>query len=269
MSTSTRPLTPFEVLAVKYGTRRARRNEVFLNYHLSGEPDGAIEMDYYFWILRNEHHVVLVDCGFSLAGGTSRGRTQLADPLTLLESVGLPPSSVDRLILSHAHYDHAGNLARIPDVPIVLGAEELEFWSGPYASREQFSHSVDEDDLDTLRHAAAAGRVTEVTSAYEVVPGIRAVRVGGHTPGQLVVIVTAASGEVMIASDALHYYEELEHDRLFSSLTSVPQTYAAVDVVRDFQRRPGAVVVASHDPLVAERFPALAGDRLGLIRKVA
>ena len=38
----------YEVLAVRYGTRTTTRSETFLNFHVYGEPDAAIPMDYYF-----------------------------------------------------------------------------------------------------------------------------------------------------------------------------------------------------------------------------
>ncbi len=59
----------YEVLAVRYGTRQASAREVFLNYHSYGEPDRPLGMDYFFWIIRNKARTVVVDTGFSAAGG--------------------------------------------------------------------------------------------------------------------------------------------------------------------------------------------------------
>ena len=57
----------------------------------------------------------------------------------------------------------------------------------------------------------------------------------------------------MLASDAVHYYEELERDRPFSIVASLADMYAAFDRIRALAEA-GARVVAGHDPLVAERF---------------
>src|SRR5262249_61206556 len=67
-----------------------------------------------------------------------------------------------------------------------------------------------------------------------------------------------AAGPVVLASDAVHYYEELERDRPFSTVASLPDMYAAFDQIRELAQD-GARVVAGHDPLVAERFPSRAG----------
>ena len=72
--------------------------------------------------------------------------------------------------------------------------------------------------------------------------------------------MATAGGPVILASDAVHYYEELERDRPFSIVASLADMYAAFDQIRELAA--GARVVAGHDPLVAERFgdPADAHD---------
>jgi len=59
----------YEVLAVRYGTRQASAAEVFLNYHAYREPDRPLGMDYFFWVARNPARTVVIDTGFSPAGG--------------------------------------------------------------------------------------------------------------------------------------------------------------------------------------------------------
>ena len=71
-------------------------------------------------------------------------------------------------------------------------------------------------------------------------------------------------GPVILASDAVHYYEELERDRPFSIVASLADMYAAFDQIRELASG-GARVVAGHDPLVAERFGHPA-DPPGVIR---
>src|SRR5262249_58449242 len=58
-------------------------------------------------------------------------------------------------------------------------------------------------------------------------------QVGGHTAGQAIVTVATAAGPVVLASDAVHYYEELERDRPFSTVASLADMYAAFDQIRE------------------------------------
>ena len=97
----------YEVLVIKYGTRSTTRADVFLNYGLYGEPDAPIQMDYFCWVVRNAARTVLVDTGFSQAGGGARGRTMLADPRDALAGLGVNMSDEPTVVITHAHYDHA------------------------------------------------------------------------------------------------------------------------------------------------------------------
>ena len=78
----------YEVLAVRYGTRQASAAEVFLNYHVYREPDRPLGMDYFFWVARNPARSVVIDTGFSPAGGAARGRTMLMDTVPALRAAG-------------------------------------------------------------------------------------------------------------------------------------------------------------------------------------
>jgi glyoxylase-like metal-dependent hydrolase (beta-lactamase superfamily II) len=174
----------YEVLAIRYGTRTATKAESYLNFHVYGEPDEPFGMDYFCWLVRDADRTVLIDCGFGVGPGRRRGRTTLVDPLSALSALGV--DRVDQVVVSHAHYDHIGNLHRFPDAEIVIARREYEFWTGPYAGRIQFAHSTEADELAHLAAVRAQGRLRLVEDTLDLAPGIELVVVGGHTPGQLV-----------------------------------------------------------------------------------
>src|SRR5438067_1662906 len=82
-----------------------------------------------------------------------------------------------------------------------------------YAARRQYAHSAEIEELEALAAAGDAGRVQLFEGSIEVAPGITVTEVGGHTAGQSIVTVRTSEGVVLLASDALHYYEEAELDR--------------------------------------------------------
>jgi len=244
-----------EVLAVRYGTRTTTRAESYLNWHVYGEPDEAFRMDYFFWVVRDGGRTTVVDCGFDPEVGRRRGREVLVDPVEALAALGVDAATVDRLVVSHAHYDHIGNLDRFPAAEIVMTARELAFWTGPYAGRVQFAHSTESDEIATLARAAGEGRVTTFCGSWELGEGFALVEVGGHTPGQLIARVAAEGGEVVLATDALHFYDELTQDRPFFVVADLEAMYAGFDTLRDLTEVPGRVLVAGHDVDVGRRFP--------------
>jgi glyoxylase-like metal-dependent hydrolase (beta-lactamase superfamily II) len=262
-----------EVLAVRYGTRIATRADSYLNYHVYGEPDGSFPMDYFFWLVRGAGRTVLVDCGFGAGPGRRRGRTTLVDPVVALSALGVEPGSVDQLVVSHAHYDHIGNLHRFPDAEVVIARREYEFWTGPYAGRVQFAHSTEADELGRLAAVRDEGRLRLVEDTLDLAPGIELVVVGGHTPGQLVAQVALPRGAAVLAADALHFYEELERDRPFFVVADLLDMYKGFDLLREMTQDPGRLLVAGHDAAVGERFagrvPGLPDDLADLVVRIS
>ena len=250
----------YQVTIVKYGTRSTVKSDVYLNYQLYRQDDSPIEMDYFFWVVKNAERTVVVDTGFSRHGGEVRGRTLLADVSDLFEYFGVDPSQAPAIVLTHAHYDHAGNLNSFPSSKVFMADQEFEFWSSRHAQRTMFHHSVEDDELAYLNQVKKEGRLTLFDDRLEIAPGIEALVVGGHTPGQSVVKVQTEEGVVLLASDAIHYYEEYERDMLFMSVADLVAMYEGFDRIRDMVRS-GEVehLVSGHDPDTLRRFTPASG----------
>lgn len=249
----------YEVLAIRYGTVNTTRANLLYRYHAYGENDTPIQMDYYFWVIRNDTETILLDTGFFPAAGTRRGRNCLVDPVVALEQIGIGADDVSRIIVSHFHYDHIGNIAAFPRATVSAQAKELDFWLSPIAKRFQFASTSEQNELDHLDASAREGRLTTIDGNAELAPGITARLVGGHCPGQQIITVSTQSGPVVLASDALHLYEELELDRPFEVFSDLPATYATYDTLAQLVSD-GASLVAGHDPDVMRRYPALSPE---------
>jgi glyoxylase-like metal-dependent hydrolase (beta-lactamase superfamily II) len=243
-----------EVLAVRYGTRATCASQVYLNWFQYGDPDYPLDMDYFFWLVRGDGHVVLVDTGFTPEVGARRGRTTTMPPLEALQRLDVQPSDVDTVVVTHGHYDHTGHVSAFADAEVVMSGRELDFWSGPYAHRAQFAHAAEWSDLDLLAQRDQRGEIRRVSGREQITPGVAVREVGGHTPGQLIVEVDAEQRPVVLASDSVHYYDELERDRPFVVVADLEAMYAGFDTVNELASAPGAVVVPGHDPEVMRKF---------------
>lgn len=251
--------SPWEVIAVRYGTRMTVKSAVYLNYDQYGEPDAPLQMDYFFWILRNAQEVIIIDTGFSAAAGERRQRKMTVPPARALAHLGIDPAAVKRLVLTHAHWDHTGNIGLFPNAQILMSRTEFAFIGSALARRPMLANVLDEDDNRLILQLAAQGRVTFLGPADRSIEGVVLRELPGHAPGQLAVIVERSGGNVILSSDVAHYYEELARDRPFIIVTDLMAMYRSLEILRDLAAQPGAVVVPGHDPEVMRRFPAM-GD---------
>lgn len=254
----------YDVVAVHYGSLDTRKSELFYRYESYGDADAAVQMAYYFWILLGGDGTILVDTGFDPDVGARRGRRCLCAPMEALARLEVDASSVSTLVVTHLHYDHVGNLAAFPEAQLVVPKRELEFWTSPHAVRHQFAAHVEPDEIAHVEAARRSGRVRLTEDTEEIVPGVTGIVVGGHSPGQQVTVVAGGRGDVVLTSDAVHFYEELELDRPFGVVADLEAMYGAYDLVKDLGAAPGAVVVPGHDPEVMARFPSVGGQEGGL-----
>lgn len=253
----------YEVIAIRYGDWQTTKGHCYFRYFSYGEPDASLRMDFFAWLIRGEDRVVLVDTGYSAEAIATRPGRSITMPVTdALEALGVPPSSVEDIIVTHLHYDHTGNLSAFPDARLHVQKRELEFWTSRYAAFPPQTASSEAGEIDYVRRAVESGRARLLDGDDRIAEGIRVELVGGHTPGQQIVVV---EGErpVILASDAVHYYEELERDRPFEIFTTMTDMYDTYAMLREREKTQGAVIVAGHDPLVMDRFPVIASSEAG------
>jgi glyoxylase-like metal-dependent hydrolase (beta-lactamase superfamily II) len=249
----------WSVLAVRYGTLQTTRSDAYYRYQAYGEPDGPQRLDYFFWIVRRGDETILVDTGFDPEVGRRRGRTCLIEPAEAMAQLGVSADTVSRVVLTHLHYDHTGNLGRFPDAQLLVSARELDFWLGPLARRAQFAHAVEATELGQVLAAVDAGRVRRLEGGEEIADGVHAVLLGGHSPGQIALGIDGRAGWIVLASDAMHFYEELERDRPFGVLADLAGMYEAYDTLRELSGAPHAQLVPGHDAAVMARYPRVEG----------
>ena len=249
----------WEVLALRYASRPSTRDNVFYRYHEYGEPDGPQEMSYYLWVLRNRDATIVVDTGYSAAGGRRRGRGHLIAPLDALRQIGIRLDRVDLLVNTHLHYDHTGHLDAFADTPLLVNQTELSAWTGPLALRKHYAAHIEPDEVAVVQHRAERSTLTLMSGEHSVADGITAIEVGGHSPGQTILAIEGEHGRVVLASDAVHFYEEIERDLACGVLVDLERVYRAYDTIRDLLGEDGATLLTGHDPLVMDKFEPIPG----------
>lgn len=115
------------------------------------------------------------------------------------------------------------------------------------------------DEIARFVHHLHAGRLHLHEPEHEVMPGLTMHLIGSHCAGQEIARVHTKRGWVVLASDALHYYEEYEWGLPFPVATEITAMLAALDrgrVLADSDVH----VIPSHDPKVLDRYPPARPD---------
>ena len=171
---------------------------------------------------------------------------------------------VETVILTHLHYDHIGNLDKFPAARFYVPQIEMQYATGPdmqyYFLRRPYGPREINNVIDYLYQE----RVTVHGPVLDLLSGISLHHVGGHTAGQEIVRVRTQRGWLVLASDALHYYEELERTIPFAVAHDISKMLAAHGTIRELADSDDHVVPA-HDPLVMSRYPAPRADLEGFV----
>lgn len=240
----------YKAFALRYATIDRLASQTFLTWK---GPDRPMRLDFFFWALRTGERTIVIDTGFSPFSSEKRRRPYLHRPADLLRRIGIVPEQVSDVILTHLHYDHVGNLADFPAATFHVQAREVAAATGPDMVHHLLREHYEAHDLATLVHLIHEGRVRFHDGTSEVAPGVRVHLVPGHTAGLQAVEVATITGPLVIASDAVHYYANLEQENPFPALVDVA---GELNAFGRLSALAGSVarLVPGHDPQVLARF---------------
>ena len=254
----------YEVYAIKYARRDSTRNQnlLFADLH-----DGPMPIDYYVWAIINNERSIVVDIGFDATEAEVRGRQHLRCPAESLAQIGISPQDVKDVILTHIHYDHCGNLGRFPNARFFLQDREMAFATGRNMLHDILRHAYTASHVQALIGAVYDKRVVFVDQTAEIAPGVTVHHVGGHTDGLQIVRVRTRRGWVVLASDAAHFYANMDLPNPYPLLYSVGDMLRGFETLRALADSP-THIIPGHDPLVMERFPAQSENSKGVIARL-
>ena len=252
-------LPDYEIYAIKYAWRDARRTDHFIG----GDPhDAPMPMDYFTWVVKGKDRVVVVDTGFTAEVAKQRKRQWLRCPVETMSELGVRAADVEDVVITHLHYDHVGNFHKYPNARFHLQEEEMHFATGHYA--RYFRHSFEPEDVVGMVRLNFKGRVEMHRGDFDLAPGISLHFLGGHTAGLQVVRVHTHRGWVVLASDAAHYFEHMRTNRFFVAAFHLGDMVDGYRTVERLAASPDHII-PGHDPLVMQLYPAASEKLEGVV----
>ncbi|NMH99717.1 N-acyl homoserine lactonase family protein [Pseudonocardia acidicola] len=159
-----------------------------------------------------------------------------------LKTMGVGLDEIDYVILSHLHFDHAGNVRMFENTNarLVVSDKELEFATG---FDELFNGAHLKTDYEGLNFETVSGDT-------DFLPGVRLIQTPGHTPGCMSMQVDLPdTGTMIFTSDAVYMGDSYGPPATPAAIVNnMEQFYSSVEKLRGIQEKTGAQMIFGHDP---------------------
>ena len=150
-----------------------------------------------------------------------------------LDQLGVKPSDIKFLAISHTHPDHVGNVGLFPTSMLLVQKAEYEWPSPLGVARFKAEHPVSklEGDHDVF----GDGTITIIATA-------------GHTPGhQSLLVKLPKTGAVLLSGDAVHFKDNWDNRRVPTLNTDSDKSVASMQRIADILAKEKAQLWINHD----------------------
>ena len=251
----------YEVYALRFG--------VLPQFRVSGlianaDSSRRLDIPVMVWLLKGRGRNILVDSGFHQQKFIDQWKVQqFRSPADAVLAAGVKPEDVTDIIVTHAHWDHAGGLDLFPKATVWIQRDEFLYYTGEAWHARNTHGGIDADHMLTLVKLNTEGRVRFVNGDdQEIIPGIRCYTGGRHTHASQYVGVQTAGGTAVVTSDNMYLYENLEKRVPIAQTLDATSNLKAHERIRTLAADL-ALIVPGHDPAVFERFTRIAD---GIVR---
>lgn len=245
----------YEVYAIRYATLQ--------NFPLAGLVKGAdkakkLDIPGYIWLVRGGGHNILVDSGFYRPEFMKDWKpADYVRPDEAVARVGLKPDDITDLLITHAHWDHLDGADLFPKAQIWIQRDEYVYYTADAWQSGGKHGGVYFDDVAYLLRANTEGRLHLVDGEREILPGIRVYTGGRHTYASQYVSVTGKPGPIVLASDNVYMYLNLDKHLPIAQTFDEASNLKAQDTMKTLVKDP-RLIIPGHDPEVLSRFPKVA-----------
>ena len=260
-------LPEYEIYAIRYAKQDKRAEG---HMFLGGDHNKMIQgLDFFTYALKGAGRNWIVDTGMTEPKAKRMGRAYdfICRPSEALARIGIDAKSEPDVILTHAHFDHVGTMEDYPKARFHIQDEEMIHVTGRDMTHRAVPRRLSPrghqaPDRPRLWGAHGVPRRRRGVGAGDRVPLL-----GGHARGQAVLRVHTARGWVILASDAVHVFEETDEERPFAIFYDLP---GMLEGYRRINRLAGSrdLIIPGHDARVTKAYPAAAPGLEGQILRL-
>lgn len=203
------------------------------------------------YVIDTGKDVILVDTG--LPAGTPEEKPteksaaytgkDICSYMDALSALGYKPEQVTKILLTHKHSDHSGELRSFPHAQIYVNADELS--------------TAELKDIPNLTPVHFTdGAYYNFPESQKICDGVYFIKAKGHTNGNSLVIAENDGLFYMFQADITYVDEALYENKLSVVFDDLPAARQALDRVREFVRNHPTVYMGTHTPQGYENLEA-------------
>jgi glyoxylase-like metal-dependent hydrolase (beta-lactamase superfamily II) len=233
-----------KLYACFYGSSPFRESFAFSD----GKKDASINIAWSFYVLKTGSNVTLIDTGFSDENLASKWKLKdFTKPERLLESLSIDPVKVNRVVITHLHFDHLNNLPLFTHAQVVISRQDRDDYlakkpSGGMVYNEAVAVVLRDD---TRTHVVDKMETLEGGLIFEVI--------GGHTRGSSVVRFSHAGTRYVLTGDECYLCANAREQRAIGVAFNRQANAAFLASIADL----ATVILPCHDPIIFTKFPSV------------
>ena len=260
------PAPLYEIYALKYAGPFPRKLAMVL---WNEGWDENVEVNYYIWAIKGKDETIVVDAGTGLTEANKRKLKGYINPIDALKRIGVDESRVNKVIITHMHFDHVGGMEMFPQAfpkaKFYIQKKEYDFWAKhPFVRRPPFSWVADPLAIKATADLEETDRLVLVCGDQKIMPGIEILLSPGHTIGLQTVAVHTAKGTAIVASDCLHVHRAFRENNTSILITDLIGWIESYDKLRA-KATSIDLVFPGHDLSMATDYPKAAEDVTRLV----
>jgi glyoxylase-like metal-dependent hydrolase (beta-lactamase superfamily II) len=228
-----------------------------------GSNKDSVKLLFMFWLIRGNGKNILVDAGFTPESGWEKDIPSYKRPDSVLLEMNIRADEITDIIMSHPHEDHIDGISLFPKAHIWIQKDDYNYFVGEAWQKQNTSGGFSKRDVELIVDFNIAGRVTLVDGDNkELFSGITVFTGSRHTYNSQYVLVQTGKDKVIIASDNIWVYYNLDHLASSPYLAGTMDTVAYVNSMKRMKTQASDIkyILPGHDAAVFARFPLVKPD---------
>jgi glyoxylase-like metal-dependent hydrolase (beta-lactamase superfamily II) len=177
------------------------------------DEEGMLPIEFGGFLVRSGDHLALIDTGIGPHAAPDRTGRFMSNLTTL----GVRPSEVTDVVLTHLHFDHLGwatdGVNRLfSNATYRCHEADWEFFMGPSPFDDSLAVSVLGGRASSEQLPPIADRLETWSGDGWILPGVDVRSAPGHTPGSTVIVISSGTERAMLLGDVVHCPAELLSD---------------------------------------------------------